>query len=76
MIIEEVTSSPKDIIRRRIVEEQFDDVQPKLGEKERVKLDESKSEKGLGEIYEAEYMQRTGLASTPVSSSNALKKEV
>jgi hypothetical protein len=81
VITEEVTSSLEDIIKRRIAEEQFDDVQPKpalpsTAPKERVKLDESKSEKGLGEIYEAEYMQRTGLASAPVSSSDALKKEV
>lgn len=80
VITEEVTSSLEDIIKRRIAEEQFDDVQPKpalpsTAPKERVKLDESKSEKGLGEIYEAEYMQRTGLASAPVSSSDALKKE-
>lgn len=80
VITEEVTSSLEDIIKRRIAEEQFDDVQPKptlpsSAPKEQIKLDENKSEKGLAEIYEAEYMQRTGLASAPVSSSDALKNE-
>lgn len=80
VITEEVTSSLEDIIKRRIAEEQFDDVQPKptlpsSARKEQIKLDENKSEKGLAEIYEAEYMQRTGLASAPVSSSDALKNE-
>lgn len=80
VITEEVTSSLEDIIKRRIAEEQFDDVQPKpalpsSAPKEQIKLDENKSEKGLAEIYEAEYMQRTGLASAPASSSDALKNE-
>lgn len=80
VITEEVTSSLEDIIKRRIAEEQFDDVQPKptlpsSAPKEQIKLDENKSEKGLAELYEAEYMQRTGLASAPVSSSDALKNE-
>lgn len=80
VITEEVTSSLEDIIKRRIAEEQFDDVQPKptlpsSAPKEQIKLDENKSEKGLAELYEAEYVQRTGLASAPVSSSDALKNE-
>lgn len=80
VITEEVTSSLEDIIKRRIAEEQFDDAQPKpalpsTAPKEQIKLDENKSGKGLAEIYEGEYMQRTGLASAPESSSDALKKE-
>ncbi|GLJ40702.1 hypothetical protein SUGI_0840840 [Cryptomeria japonica] len=80
VITEEVTASLEDIIKRRIAEEQFDDVQrkpalPSTAPKERVELDENKSEKGLAELYEAEYMQRTGLAAAPTSSSDALKNE-
>ncbi|KAG0467172.1 hypothetical protein HPP92_018752 [Vanilla planifolia] len=58
----------------------FDDVQraPKLpsrAPKELKELDETKSKKGLAEIYEEEYAQNTGLASAPLSSSDEHKKE-
>uniref|UniRef100_A0A0C9RNM7 TSA: Wollemia nobilis Ref_Wollemi_Transcript_8009_1601 transcribed RNA sequence n=1 Tax=Wollemia nobilis TaxID=56998 RepID=A0A0C9RNM7_9CONI len=80
VITEEVTASLEDIIKHRIVEEHFDDVQrkpalPSTAPKERIELDENKSERGLAEIYESEYMQKTGLAAAPTSSSDALKKE-
>jgi U3 small nucleolar RNA-associated protein MPP10 len=81
VITEEVTASLEDIIRSRIIEERFDDVQRKaivgdIAPKARVELDENKSKKGLGEIYEEEYMQSAGLsvAATPVTDS--IKAEV
>lgn len=80
VITEEITASIEDMIRKRIAENSFDDVQrkpalPVLAPKEQMDLDENKSKKGLAELYEADYMQKTGLA--PVSSSPAddLRKE-
>eukprot|EP01018_Ginkgo_biloba_P009359 Gb_37982 [translate_table: standard] len=80
VITEEVTASLEDIIKHRIAEDQFDDVQrkpalPSTAPKERIELDENKSQKGLAELYESEYMQSTGLAAAPVSSTDALKRE-
>ncbi|CAK0787054.1 hypothetical protein CVIRNUC_010270 [Coccomyxa viridis] len=59
---EEVTASIEDLIRKRIADHQFDDVPriaPAAPEKRRKTLDlsDQKSEKGLGEIYEAEFVQ-------------------
>lgn len=80
VITEEITASLEDLIRNRIAENIFDDVQrkpslPMLAPKEKMELDENKSKKGLAELYEADYMQKTGLA--PISSSPAdeLRKE-
>ncbi|KAG0468835.1 hypothetical protein HPP92_018163 [Vanilla planifolia] len=81
VITEEVTASIEDLIKKkRIIEGNFDDVQraPKLpsrAPKELKELDETKSKKGLAEIYEEEYAQNTGLASAPLSSSDEHKKE-
>lgn len=77
---EESTASLEDLIKNRIIEERFDDVQrapalPSKAPKELKELDENKSKKGLAELYEEEYAQQTGLASAPVSSSNEQKKE-
>ncbi|PKA54278.1 hypothetical protein AXF42_Ash000111 [Apostasia shenzhenica] len=80
VITEEVTASIEDLIKKRIVEERFDDVQrapdlPSKQPKELKDLDETKSKKGLAEIYEEEYAQQTGLAPAPLSSSDEQKKE-
>eukprot|EP00252_Welwitschia_mirabilis_P013251 TRINITY_DN29206_c0_g1_i1.p1 TRINITY_DN29206_c0_g1~~TRINITY_DN29206_c0_g1_i1.p1 ORF type:complete len:594 (-),score=170.04 TRINITY_DN29206_c0_g1_i1:407-2188(-) len=80
VITEDVTASLEDMIKHRIAEERFDDVQRKpsilsRAPKERIEIDEKKSSQGLAEIYESEYMQSTGLAAAPVSSSDAFKKE-
>eukprot|EP00249_Psilotum_nudum_P021802 c28255_g1_i1 orf=268-2082(+) len=80
VITEEVTASLEDIIRSRIAEERFDDIQrkpslPTSAPQEQIKLDESKSKKGLGELYEAEFMQTVGLTRAPLSASDALRKE-
>ncbi|XP_020520694.1 U3 small nucleolar ribonucleoprotein protein MPP10 isoform X2 [Amborella trichopoda] len=80
VITEEVTASLEDIIRKRIIEGQFDDVQhkPSLPSKapiEHKQLDENKSQKGLAEIYEEDYMQKAGLASAAPSFRDELQRE-
>ncbi|KAF3784451.1 U3 small nucleolar ribonucleoprotein [Nymphaea thermarum] len=80
VITEEVTASLEDMIKQRIVEGHFDDVQRTASlaskePKEMKELDENKSQKGLAEIYEEEYMQKTGLAPTPLPFRDELKKE-
>ncbi|KAL6549460.1 hypothetical protein OROHE_008577 [Orobanche hederae] len=80
VITEEVTASIEEIIQKRILEGQFDDVQkpPTLIDKaprEKKELDENKSKKGLAELYEDEYAQKTGLVSAALSFSDEQKKE-
>ncbi|PSR96701.1 U3 small nucleolar ribonucleoprotein [Actinidia chinensis var. chinensis] len=58
----------------------FDDVQkapdlPSKAPREMKELDETKSKKGLAEIYEDEYVQKTGLVSAALSFSDEQKKE-
>ncbi|KAG6503301.1 hypothetical protein ZIOFF_035612 [Zingiber officinale] len=58
----------------------FDDVErapilPSKPPKETKEMDENKSKKGLAEIYEEEYAQKTGLAPALLSASDKLKIE-
>ncbi|XP_039057978.1 U3 small nucleolar ribonucleoprotein protein MPP10 [Hibiscus syriacus] len=80
VITEEVTASLEDLIKTRISEGLFDDVQkaPTLSSKaprEVKELDENKSKKGLAEIYEEDFVQKTDPASAPLTFSDELKKE-
>lgn len=80
VITEEVTASLEELIQKRILEGHFDDVQkapmlPSKAPKELKELDENKSKKGLAEIYEEEYVQKTGLVSAALSFSDEQKKE-
>ncbi|GMJ06697.1 hypothetical protein like AT5G66540 [Hibiscus trionum] len=80
VITEEVTASLEDLIKTRISEGLFDDVQkaPTLSSKaprEVKELDDNKSKKGLAEIYEEEFVQKTDPASAPLTFSDELKKE-
>ncbi|KAB1216622.1 U3 small nucleolar ribonucleoprotein MPP10 [Morella rubra] len=80
VITEEVTASLEDVIKKRILEGRFDDVQkvpmlPSKASRESKELDENKSKKGLAEIYEEEYVQKTNLASAPLSFKDEHKKE-
>ncbi|KAG6510893.1 hypothetical protein ZIOFF_028938 [Zingiber officinale] len=80
VITEEVTASLEDIIKKRIIEGHFDDVErapilPSKPPKETKEMDENKSKKGLAEIYEEEYAQKTGLAPALLSTSDKLKTE-
>ncbi|MQL98808.1 hypothetical protein Taro_031521 [Colocasia esculenta] len=77
---EENTADIEDIILKRIREGHLDEVQraPKLptkAPKELKELDDTKSRKGLAEIYEEEYSQKAGLAAAPLSFSDEQKKE-
>ncbi|KAK4362473.1 hypothetical protein RND71_017714 [Anisodus tanguticus] len=80
VITEEVTATLEELIQKRIVEGRFDDVQkptslPTRAPRETKELDDNKSKKGLAEIYEEEYVQKTGLVSTALSFSDEKKKE-
>ncbi|CAL8158431.1 unnamed protein product [Prunus armeniaca] len=80
VITEEVTASIEDIIQKRIELGRFDDVQkaPTLHSKaprEIKELDENKSKKGLAEVYEDEYVQKTNVASGPLSFTDKQKEE-
>lgn len=80
VITEEVTASLEELIQKRILEGRFDDVQkpptlPSRAPREVKGLDENKSKKGLAEIYEEEYVQKSGLVSTALSVSDQQKKE-
>uniref|UniRef100_A0A6N2LXT0 Uncharacterized protein n=1 Tax=Salix viminalis TaxID=40686 RepID=A0A6N2LXT0_SALVM len=81
VITEEVTATLEDMIKNRIIEGRFDDIHkaPSLTSKaprERKELDENKSKKGLADVYEEEYVQKTNPAAAPLSFSNEQKKEV
>nr|CAB3490846.1 unnamed protein product [Digitaria exilis] len=80
VITEEVTASLEDMIKKRIAEGHFDDVEkpsllPSKAPKEHKELDESKSKKGLAELYEDDYAQKAGIAPAPLSISDELKQQ-
>ncbi|XP_056851034.1 M phase phosphoprotein 10 isoform X3 [Raphanus sativus] len=80
VITEEVTASLEDMIKSRIIEGRFDDVQrppslPTKSKREAKELDDSKSKKGLAEVYEEEYVQKSNPAFAPATFSDELKKE-
>uniref|UniRef100_A0A0E0MJC5 U3 small nucleolar ribonucleoprotein protein MPP10 n=1 Tax=Oryza punctata TaxID=4537 RepID=A0A0E0MJC5_ORYPU len=80
VITEEVTASLEEMIKKRIIEGHFDDVEKPSplqfkAPKEQKDLDESKSKKGLAELYEDDYAQKTDLAPAPLSISDELKNE-
>eukprot|EP00890_Picochlorum_soloecismus_P001544 jgi/Picsp_1/2390/NSC_05852-R1_mpp10 expressed len=72
---EETTRSIEDLIKKRIIEHRYDDVlgiTPPQQERQKtvVELDDVKSTKGLGEIYEDEYIaaKSSGITQDPDSS--------
>lgn len=71
-----MTASLDDLIRARIVEGRFDDVArlvppPPEAKRTTVELDDSKPQKGLGDLYEAEYLQAvTGVADDKVGGGS------
>ncbi|KAL0718559.1 hypothetical protein Bca4012_067881 [Brassica carinata] len=80
VITEEVTASLEDMIKSRIIEARFDDVQrapslPTKSKREAKELDDNKSKKGLAEVYEEEYVQKSNPAFAPATFSDELKKE-
>ncbi|KAJ8771795.1 hypothetical protein K2173_026972 [Erythroxylum novogranatense] len=80
VITDEVTASLEDMIKNRTVEGRFDDIEkapslPSKSPRELKELDENKSKKGLAEVYEEEYVQKTNPAVAPLSFSDKQKKE-
>eukprot|EP00271_Cylindrocystis_brebissonii_P007026 TRINITY_DN2010_c0_g1_i1.p1 TRINITY_DN2010_c0_g1~~TRINITY_DN2010_c0_g1_i1.p1 ORF type:complete len:700 (+),score=221.94 TRINITY_DN2010_c0_g1_i1:72-2102(+) len=85
VITEEVTATLEDLIKKRIKESRFDDVERKAPmklkgpRKERQELDDKQSQKGLGEVYEADYTaqqaEAAGLAPAATSTAVAIQKE-
>ncbi|XP_020978261.1 U3 small nucleolar ribonucleoprotein protein MPP10 isoform X2 [Arachis ipaensis] len=80
VITEEVTASIEDMIKKRITEGNFNDVQkaPKLPSKvprEVKELDDNKSKKGLAEIYEQEYVEKEDPTSAPLSFRDEQKQQ-
>ncbi|XP_038880072.1 U3 small nucleolar ribonucleoprotein protein MPP10 isoform X2 [Benincasa hispida] len=80
VITEEVTATLEEMIQKRILEGRFDEVQkapkqPTKAPREIKDLDENKSKKGLGEIYEEEYVEKTNLANAQSSFTDEAKKE-
>ncbi|KAI5061509.1 hypothetical protein GOP47_0024014 [Adiantum capillus-veneris] len=80
VITEEVTASLEDLIRTRIAENKFDDVQRKPSvplnvPKEQMEVDEKKSQKGLAELYEDDFMQKTGLGPLSSTPADEIRKE-
>ena len=69
VITEEVTASLEDIIKKRVAALQWDDVvrvEPSDGKaiKKVVDLDDQKSKKGLGDIYEDEFVKQVRVVAT------------
>ncbi|KAL9271515.1 M phase phosphoprotein 10-like protein [Drosera capensis] len=80
LITEEDTLSLEELIKKRVLEGNFDDVRrapkvPLKAPKKVKELDENKSKKGLAELYEGEFAQQTGFISAPLSRTDLLKKE-
>ncbi|QCD81057.1 U3 small nucleolar RNA-associated protein MPP10 [Vigna unguiculata] len=80
VITEEVTASIEDMIKKRIIEGLFNDVQrlsklPSKAPREVKELDDNKSKQGLAEIYEQEYVQKTDPTSAPLSFKDEQKNE-
>ncbi|PNT10125.1 hypothetical protein POPTR_012G082600v4 [Populus trichocarpa] len=80
VITEEVTATLEDMIKNRIIEGQFNDIQkapslPSKAPRELKELDDNKSKKGLADVYEEEYVQKTNPAAAPLSFLDEQKKE-
>ncbi|KAK3195474.1 hypothetical protein Dsin_026784 [Dipteronia sinensis] len=80
VITEEFTTSLEEMIKKRILEGQFDDAQkiftlPSKAPRELNELDENKSKKGLADVYEEEFVQKTNPAAAPLLFSDEQKKE-
>ena len=88
MITSEKTSSLEELIKQRIRDEAFDDVERQLApteekqleakhEEEKPELSAEKSKSGLGDVYEAEYLQRAmGASSEKDKKEQRLEEEV
>ncbi|CAI5528981.1 unnamed protein product [Closterium sp. Naga37s-1] len=80
MITEEVTQTIEEIIKKRILNQQFDDVERKAKPvatpvKGRLELDDNPSAQGLAEIYEAQFLKAAGQAPEGMSATEQIKHE-
>ncbi|CAI5468416.1 unnamed protein product [Closterium sp. Yama58-4] len=80
VITEEVTQTIEEIIKRRILNQQFDDVERKAKPvatpvKGRLELDDNPSAQGLAEIYEAQFLKAAGQAQEGMSATEQIKHE-
>ncbi|CAI5467366.1 unnamed protein product [Closterium sp. Yama58-4] len=80
VITEEVTQTIEEIIKRRILNQQFDDVERKAKPvatpvKGRLELDDNPSAQGLAEIYEAQFLKAAGQATEGMSATDQIKHE-
>ncbi|CAI5508815.1 unnamed protein product, partial [Closterium sp. Naga37s-1] len=80
VITEEVTQTIEEIIKKRILNQQFDDVERKAKPvatpvKGRLELDDNPSAQGLAEIYEAQFLKAAGQAPEGMSATEAIKHE-
>ncbi|CAI7805130.1 unnamed protein product [Closterium sp. NIES-53] len=80
VITEEVTQTIEEIIKKRILNQQFDDVERKAKPvatpvKGRLELDDNPSAQGLAEIYEAQFLKAAGQAPEGMSATEQIKHE-
>ncbi|RKP23203.1 U3 small nucleolar ribonucleo protein complex, subunit Mpp10, partial [Syncephalis pseudoplumigaleata] len=82
VVTEEVTASIEDMIKQRIINNQFDDVVRKKDPKatpfrpsEQVELNDERSKQSLAQIYEEEYVKATSDEPVAHAKDEALQKE-
>jgi U3 small nucleolar RNA-associated protein MPP10 len=81
IITKEYTSTVEELIKTRIKDENFDDVQPLMVAPKSVRssfeLSQERSSKGLGQLYEEEFLQKSvNTASKPSEKVTALVNEI
>lgn len=81
IITKEYTSTVEELIKARIKDENFDDVQPLLVAPKSVRspfeLSQERSSKGLGQLYEEEFLQKSvNTASKPSEKETTLVNEI
>ena len=82
VITQDVTETLEDMIKRRILAGQFDELQkrrpvdtPTDFKRGRIELDDSKAQSSLAEIYEQDHLQKVGPAGNPSAKDEKLRKE-
>lgn len=82
VITQEVTEGIEDMIKRRILAGEFDELQKRRPvdissdfKRGRIELDDSKSQESLAKIYERDHLQATDPAGNPTAKDEKLRKE-
>ena len=81
IITKEYTSTVEELIKARVKDENFDDIQPLLVTPKAVRpafeLSQERSSKGLGQLYEEEFLQKSiNTAGKPSEKESALVIEI